>query len=110
MSEYLKSLTDPTAIVGVIASVIVLVSMCFNTLTVKGERWMRVLNLVGSILSVIYGVMLGAQGFGMLLLNVPLVVVNIYYLVKSYRISDIKLVDSNTEINYNISDKERKTK
>ena len=85
MTNYLESLSEPVAVVGTIASVIVLVSMCFNTLTIKGERWMRVLNLIGSVLSVVYGVMLGPQGFGMLILNGPLVVVNVYYLYRSYK-------------------------
>lgn len=101
MVSYLESLSDPVAILGTIASIVVLVSMCFNTLTVSGERWMRVLNLVGSILSVVYGIMLGPQGFGMLLLNIPLVFVNIYYLLKTLVKRNKKLVDLNKEITYN---------
>lgn len=86
MTEYFTELfTDPAALIGLLASIIVLVSMCFNTRTNKGELWMRTLNLVGSVISVIYGLMLGAAGFGMILLNGILVMVNIYYLVKDIK-------------------------
>ena len=83
MSEYFNSLvTDPAALLGLLASLIVLVSMCFNTRTKRGERLMRALNFVGSIMSVIYGIVLGPAGFGMILLNGTLVFVNLFYLIK----------------------------
>lgn len=83
MSEYFNSLvTDPAALLGLLASIIVLVSMCFNTRTKRGERLMRSLNLLGSIMSVIYGIVLGPAGFGMILLNGTLVFVNLFYLIK----------------------------
>lgn len=83
MSEYFNSLvTDPAALLGLLASIIVLVSMCFNTRTKRGERLMRALNFVGSIMSVIYGIVLGPAGFGMILLNGTLVFVNLFYLIK----------------------------
>ena len=86
MNEYITALfTDSVAIIGLVASIIVLVSMCFNTLTRKGELWMRVLNLIGSIVSVIYGVLLGVAGFGMILLNGILVIVNTYYIIKAFK-------------------------
>lgn len=84
MIEYFTQLfSSPAAIVGLVASIIVLVSMCFNTRTRCGELWMRGLNVIGSILSVIYGLALGPDGFGMLLLNFPLVFVSAYYFIKS---------------------------
>lgn len=83
MSEYFNSLvTDPAALLGLLASLIVLVSMCFNTRTKRGEQLMRSLNFLGSIMSVIYGVVLGPAGFGMILLNGTLVFVNLFYLIK----------------------------
>ena len=83
MSEYFNSLvTDPAALLGLLASLIVLVSMCFNTRTKRGERLMRSLNFLGSIMSVIYGIVLGPAGFGMILLNGTLVFVNLFYLIK----------------------------
>ena len=84
MIEYFTQLVaSPTAIVGLVASLIVLVSMCFNTRTKRGERLMRALNFIGSIMSVVYGIILGPAGFGMILLNGTLVFVNLFYLVKT---------------------------
>lgn len=84
MIEYFINLvTSPSAILGLVASIVVLISMCFNTRTRKGELLMRGLNFIGSVLSVIYGSMLGPAGFGMIVLNGTLVVVNLLYLIKS---------------------------
>lgn len=84
MIEYVNTLfTDPAALLGLLASLVVLVSMCFNTRTKRGERLMRALNFVGSIMSVVYGIILGPAGFGMILLNGTLVFVNLFYLVKT---------------------------
>ena len=84
MTEYIHDLfTNPAALLGLLASLVVLVSMCFNTRTKRGERLMRALNFVGSIMSVVYGIILGPAGFGMILLNGTLVFVNLFYLVKT---------------------------
>ncbi len=89
MIEYFTQLvSSPAAIVGLVASIIVLVSMCFNTRTRKGELWMRGSNVVGSILSDVYGILLGPEGFAMLLLNTPLIFISAYYFVKSWRVKD----------------------
>lgn len=83
MHDYFITLvTDPAALLGLLASIVVLVSMCFNTRTRRGERLMRSLNFVGSILSVIYGIILGPAGFGMIILNGTLTFVNLFYLTK----------------------------
>ena len=83
LSYFQNLIKDPVALIGLLASIIVLVSMCFNARTVKGEFLMRVVNLIGSIVSVIYGVLLGPLGAGMILLNGTLVFVNLYYIFKS---------------------------
>lgn len=85
MIEYLQSLTNPVAIIGLIASIVVLVSMCFNPSTKKGNLLMRGVNLVGSIISVVYGLLLGPLGAGMILLNGVLVFVNLIYLIKAVK-------------------------
>ena len=86
MIEYFTQLfSSPAAIVGLVASLIVLVSMCFDTSTRKGDLLLRSWNLVGSVLSVIYGIILGPDGFGMILLNGILVFVNLYYLIKLWK-------------------------
>ena len=85
MGEYFSSLfTDSAALLGLLASLVVLVSMCFNTRNKKGEMLMRSLNFVGSIMSVVYGIILGPAGFGMILLNGTLVFVNLFYLIKHH--------------------------
>lgn len=86
MTEYFTQLVaSPAAIVGLLSSLIVLVSMCFNTRKRCGELWMRGLNVIGSILSVIYGIALGPEGFGILILNTPLIFVSAYYFIKSWK-------------------------
>lgn len=85
MIEYLQSLTNPVAIIGLVASIVVLVSMCFNPSTKRGNLLMRGVNLVGSIISVIYGLLLGPLGAGMILLNGVLVFVNLIYLIKAVK-------------------------
>lgn len=81
MIDYLMSLDNPVSIIGLVASIIVLVSMCFNPSTKRGNIMMRSVNLIGSIVSVTYGVLLGPLGAGMILLNGVLVFVNAYYLI-----------------------------
>ena len=89
MREYIVSLTtDPIALIGLLASIVVLVSMCFNTRSRRGELLMRSINLFGSILSVVYGLLLGPLGEGMILLNGVLVFVNAFYLIKSVKTKD----------------------
>ena len=84
MHDYFITLvTDPAALLGLLASIVVLISMCFNTRTHRGEKLMRSLNFVGSILSVIYGIILGPAGFGMIILNGTLTFVNLFYLIKN---------------------------
>lgn len=86
MIEYFRELvSNPAAILGLVASLIVLVSMCFDASTRKGDILLRSWNLVGSILSVIYGIILGPAGFGMIILNGTLVFVNVWYLIKIWR-------------------------
>lgn len=46
---------------------------------------MRSVNLVGSIVSVVYGLLLGPLGAGMILLNGVLVFVNLIYLIKTVK-------------------------
>ncbi len=86
MVEYFNTLlTDTVSQIGLLASIIVLVSMCFNTRTRRGELLMRSVNLVGSIVSVVYGLLLGPLGAGMILLNGVLVFVNLIYLIKAVK-------------------------
>lgn len=63
-------------IIGTIASIIVLLSFLM-----KGERRIRLINIFGALVFVIYGVLIGA--FSVWFLNSILVVIHIYKLIKS---------------------------
>jgi len=65
--------------IGTLGSLIVLISMCFKTDTLKGSLIMRVLNLLGSIIFVYYGFMI--TGYSVIALNGILAIVNIYYII-----------------------------
>ena len=62
-------------IIGTCASLIVLVSFLM-----KGEKSIRLVNIVGAILFVIYGLLIGA--FSVWFLNGALVLIHIYKLIK----------------------------
>lgn len=91
MIEYFKELiSSPAALLGLTASIVVLISMCFNARSRRSELIMRWLNLAGSILSVIYGFILGPAGCGMIILNGTLVFVNIYFIIRKPKQSSVE--------------------
>ncbi|MDE6661261.1 MAG: hypothetical protein K2J93_05520, partial [Anaeroplasmataceae bacterium] len=65
-------------LIGICATVFILVSMVFPTLSYKGSFWMRILNLVGSAVFVVYGVLLPAISTAVL--NGGLIIINAYHL------------------------------
>ncbi len=67
-------------IIGIAATLFVLVSMLFNTLSYKGSLWMRILNIAGSVVFVVYGILLPAISTAAL--NAVLIFVNGYHLIK----------------------------
>ncbi len=67
-------------IIGIVATLFVLVSMLFNTLSYKGSLWMRILNIAGSVVFVVYGVLLPAISTAVL--NAVLIFVNGYHLIR----------------------------
>ena len=62
-------------LIGVLASVIVLLSFVMN-----GESKIRIINIVGALLFVIYGLLINA--FSVWFLNGTLLIVHIYKLVR----------------------------
>ena len=62
-------------ILGTAASVLVLISFLM-----KGEKKIRIINIVGALLFVIYGVLIKA--FSVWLLNGILILIHIYKLIK----------------------------
>lgn len=67
-------------IIGIVATLFILVSMLFPTLSYKGSLVMRILNMVGSIIFVVYGVLLPAISTA--ILNGCLIFVNLYHIIK----------------------------
>jgi len=61
--------------IGVLASVIVLLSFVMN-----GESKIRIINILGALLFVIYGILINA--FSVWFLNGTLLIVHIYKLIK----------------------------
>lgn len=61
--------------IGVVASVIVLISFALN-----GEKKIRIINIIGALLFVIYGIFINA--FSVWFLNGALVLVHTYKLIK----------------------------
>ena len=85
-TDYKKDVfSSRTALIGLVASFIILVSMCFNTSKKSGELMMRILNFIGSIACVVYAIMLGANGIGTFILNAILIIVNFVYMIKLIR-------------------------
>ena len=73
-------------IIGIIATLLVLASMCFKTTSYKGSLCMRILNIIGSAVFVVYGFMLPAISTAVL--NIALIVVNLYHtiiLIKNHK-------------------------
>lgn len=65
--------------VGMLGSIFVAISMTFKTTTDKGVMWLRIFNLLGSFVFVIYGIVLPA--YSTIILNVVCVILNIIGLV-----------------------------
>ena len=66
-------------LIGIASTVLILLSMLFKTTTIQGDIRMRILNLIGSAVFVVYGCLLPA--ISTIILNVALVVVNTHHLV-----------------------------
>ena len=70
---------------GIVSSIIILVSMCFNLQTRVGNILLRSINLIGSVCFVIYGFLLLA--YATTFMNSCALVINSIYLVKILRAS-----------------------
>lgn len=66
-------------IIGIVSTVLILISMLFKTTSIKGSILMRSLNIAGSVVFVVYGCLLPAISTAVL--NGALVIVNTYHLI-----------------------------
>lgn len=80
-------------IIGIIATLFVLASMCFKTRSYRGSFWMRVLNIAGSVVFIVYGFLLPAIATA--ILNIALLFVNSYHLI--LLVKEHKKENSNSE-------------
>ena len=72
--------------VGLVATVLLVISLCFNTKTFKGTLCMRVLNLLCSGVWLVYGVLLGL--LATFVSNILCVLINLYYLILAVKNRD----------------------
>ena len=72
--------------VGLVATVLLVISLCFNTKTFKGTLCMRVLNLLCSGVWIVYGVLLGL--LATFVSNILCVLINLYYLILAVKNKD----------------------
>ena len=70
-------------IVGFLASIIVIISITFNPQSWRGNIWLRLLNLIGSIAFIIYGILLPA--YATIFMNCVAGIINLIYLIKILR-------------------------
>lgn len=62
-------------LIGTLASVLVLISFLM-----RGEKKIRIINIVGALLFVIYGILINA--FSVWFLNGALILIHLYYLTR----------------------------
>lgn len=65
-------------VIGIIAAVLILVSTMFPTMSFKGSMWLRSINIVGSLIFVVYGILLPAIATAVA--NAGIIVVNIVHI------------------------------
>ena len=67
-------------IIGLVASVFIIMCSVVKSHTIKGNIVMRALNTIGSILFVVYGFVLGA--WSTMITNCVITLLSVYYLIK----------------------------
>lgn len=65
---------------GIISSIIILLSMSVKSVSVQGNILMRYINILGSILMCLYGFILSA--YSTIFLNSCVIIIHIYYIMK----------------------------
>lgn len=73
----MESSINSTEVVGYLASLIVLISFLM-----KSMKTLRIINTIGCVLFVAYGILLNFS-IPIIITNVAIVAINIYYLLKS---------------------------
>lgn len=66
-------------VIGILATIFIIISMSCKTTSIKSSIIMRITNIIGSIIFIIYGILLPALSTA--ILNGLVTIVNIYHLV-----------------------------
>ena len=66
--------------IGIIASILILGSMLIQSTSPKGNFIMRIINLIGSVVFVVYGMMIPA--YSTAVMNAGIAIVNIVYIIR----------------------------
>lgn len=67
-------------LIGIFATILILISMIYNSTTIVGNIKMRIYNIIGSIVYIIYGIFI--HSFSTILLNIVVIVIHIVNLCK----------------------------
>ena len=67
-------------LIGIFATILILISMVYNSTTVVGNIKMRIYNIIGSVVYIIYGVFI--HSFSTILLNIVVIIIHIVNLYK----------------------------
>lgn len=82
---------SPVEVIGILASVLIIISMSCSTSTYKSTLVLRVFNIIGSVIFVLYGLLLPA--YSTAFLNAVLVGVNVYHAVKVVKERKTEIVE-----------------
>ena len=70
-------------LIGIFATILILISMIHNSTTIVGNIRMRIYNIIGSIVYIIYGIFI--HSFSTILLNTIVIFIHIVNLYKIYK-------------------------
>lgn len=95
-------------LVGIIASAVVLSSMLFNSTSVKRNKIMRVINAIGSLIFIVYGILINS--ISVVIMNSAMIVIcaiHFIILIKTNKKEKTKATVETVDAWINKSDEER---
>ena len=76
-------------LIGIFAGILIMGSLVFPSISIKGNIIMRVLNIVGSLLFVIYGFLIPA--YSTAIVNCLTIILNVYNIIKLAKVKSKKV-------------------
>ena len=67
-------------LLGILAGVLILASLILPSVTITGNIRMRVINIIGSVLFVIYGFLIPA--YSTAIVNIATIILNLFHILK----------------------------